>query len=87
MSLPLAIHERLTRLTELATAAAPSRAEIIGMLIAGAKLDADELERALVAYRKKTVGDVLPEPTSEDGPTAGRVVQIATRRPGRPRRP
>jgi hypothetical protein len=84
MSLPLVVHERLARLTEAASAVAPSRAELVAMLIADADLDPGQLERAVMAYRKKTVGDVLPPDSIEGSNT--QVVQIRTPGPGRPPR-
>lgn len=88
MSLPLAVHQRLTLLATAAEDVAPTRAEIVGMLIAKAELDADELESSLMAYRRKTVRDVLPSPTQGQGrgDRETDVVQIAKPRPGRPRK-
>jgi hypothetical protein len=88
MSLPLAVHQRLSLLVVAAEDVAPTRAEIIGMLIANAELDPDKLERSLIAYRRKTVADVLPTPKrgSGRGSAESDVVQIETPRPGRPRK-
>lgn len=86
MSLPLAVHQRLTLLADAAEYVAPSRAELVGMLIANANLDADELESSLLAYRRKTIGDVLPASTGSRDSEGAEVIQIAAPRPGRPRR-
>lgn len=88
MSLPLAVHQRLTLLVTAAEDVAPTRAEIVGMLIAKAELDPDELESSLMAYRRKTVRDVLPSPRQSDGRGSQEtdVVQITKPRPGRPRK-
>lgn len=90
MSLPLAIHHRLDRLATLADDVEATRAEIVGMLIAESSLEADELEAAMLRYRKLKVGDVLPieeqlEHAHEEG--ADNVVSIRRRGPGRPGRP
>jgi hypothetical protein len=84
MSLPFAVHHRLDVLAELAAAANATRAEVIGMLISEADLDAVGLEQAIVAYRKKTVGAVVPRKPGESGETKGNVVTLPMRPPGRP---
>lgn len=84
MSLPLPVHQRLTLLAELAADVAPSRAEIISMLIADASLDADQLEHLILRYRKKTIGDVLPQSSGGSRGGDGEVIQIMTPRRGRP---
>ncbi len=91
MSLPLAVHHRLDLLAEAAEDAGATRAEIVGMLIAGTPLDTDELERGVLRYRKLKVGDALPEEPPEldeqDGPVEpDNVISIARRGPGRPGR-
>ncbi len=86
LSMPLAIYHRLNLLSDLAAGAKASRAEIVGMLIATAKLDPAQLEQDLVAYRHATVGDVVPvdEELHESSPHGGNVVSIERRAPGRP---
>jgi hypothetical protein len=84
MSLPLPIHERLSLLADLAADVAPSRAEIISMLIANADLDAGQLERSIMSYRKNKIGDVLPQSASDGREGDGAVIQIMTPRRGRP---
>jgi hypothetical protein len=79
MSLPLAVHRRLDVIAELADNVRPTRAEIIGMLIAETELDAAGLEQRLLDYRRKTVREVVPDATDN-------VIEIEARRPGRPRR-
>jgi predicted DNA-binding protein len=87
MSMPLAVHHRLDVLTGLATDVNATRAEIIAMLIAHADVDVEQLEKAVLAYRKMTVGDVVPtkpgEPSPEDA--GDNVVKLPLRQPGRPR--
>jgi hypothetical protein len=82
MSLPLAVHHRLDLLADLAVDVNASRAEIIAMLISEADLDVPTLERLVLAYRKKTVGDVVPA-RAGDG-EAENVISLAPRQPGRP---
>lgn len=91
MSLPFAVHHRLDLLAEAAKAAGATRAEIIGMLISGASLEPEELESAVLRYRKFKVGDVLPEEEPEpeqavDPAEADNVISISRRGPGRPAR-
>jgi len=87
MSLPLAVHHRLTLLVTAAEDVAPTRAEIVGMLIAKAELDSDELESSLMAYRRKTVRDILPSPTQSDDRGGQETdLHITKPRPGRPRK-
>jgi hypothetical protein len=52
------------------------------MLISEADLDGPTLERLVLAYRKKTVGDVVPA-RAGDG-EAENVISLAPRQPGRP---
>jgi hypothetical protein len=86
MSLPLALSYRLDAISELLGAVKPSRAEIIGMLIASAKLDADELEHTYIAYRKLRISEVLPEsePTDHLATDDDKVIHLHPRTPGRP---
>lgn len=90
MTLPLAVHHRLDLLTEAAEDVEATRAEIIGMLIARAELDPEELELAILRYRKLTVGDVVPDEAPDVQPEKpdafDNVVSIKTRGPGRPAR-
>ena len=87
LSLPAAIYHRLNVLADCAQDVRAARAEIIAMLIAEAAVDADELERKILAYRKKTVADVLPASTDEqDGESGGQVVDLPVQAPGRPPR-
>jgi hypothetical protein len=83
MSLPLAIHRRLDLLAELMRDLNPSRADIIGMLIAEAELDEERLEERLFAYKKLKVDDVVPHTDDRGGEN---VVAFPKRRPGRPKR-
>ena len=85
MALPGAVGLRLERLVELARPARATQSEVIGMLIADAELDADKLEQQVIAYRRKTVGDVV----RDSGMNAIidpelETVSIPRRRPGRP---
>ena len=84
MSLPLAVHHRLDVLAELAVAVSATRGEIIGMLISEADLNAAQLEQCIVAYRKKTVGDVVPPRLGEAHRGDDNVVRLPIRQPGRP---
>lgn len=84
MSLPIAVHHRLDVLADSAKAVNPSRAEIIGALVAEAGLESEKLERLIVAYRKKTVGDVVP---ADPAQVRQNLYSIETRGPGRPARP
>ncbi|HXV06210.1 MAG TPA: hypothetical protein VFP23_09945 [Solirubrobacterales bacterium] len=91
MSLPFAVHHRLDLLAKAAEDAGATRAEIVGMLIAAAPLDAAELEAEVLRYRKLKVGDVVPEeqrePARQEEPLkADNVISIARRGPGRPSR-
>jgi hypothetical protein len=79
MSLPLAVHHRLDVIAERAARTRPTRAEIIGMLIAEAELDPRELERRIMDYRALTVGQVVPEEPADN------VYELTPRVPGRPR--
>jgi hypothetical protein len=81
MSLPIAVQHRLDRLAECAKDIDATRAEIIGMLIANATLDIEELELAILRYRKLKVADVLP---GDEVGEKGNVVSIRPRGPGRP---
>jgi hypothetical protein len=87
MSLPLAVHHRLDILAEHGAPAGATRADIIGMLIAQADLDQDILVDGLVAYRKMTVREVVPEApgqlAGDDGDGAN-VIELPARHPGRP---
>jgi hypothetical protein len=86
MILPLAVHQRLQALAELPKLTDPTRAEVICMLIAEMPLDQKELDARILAYREKTVGEVLPkQPNEHLKPVeGGRVVHIEGPRPGRP---
>lgn len=85
MSMPLAVHHRLDVLTDLATDLNATRAEIIAMLIAHADLDVELLEKTVLAYRKMTVGDVVPtkpgEPSPEEARQRGEAPAAPTRSP------
>ena len=87
MSMPLAVHHRLDVITELATDLNATRAEMIAMLIARADLDVEQLEKAVLAYWKLTVGDVVPTKPGEPSPeeAGDNVVKLPLRQPGRPR--
>jgi hypothetical protein len=86
MSIPLAVHHRLDVLADLAAVVNTSRAEIMGMLIAEAEPDAEHLEERIIAYRRKTVGDVVPRQAGDlaDTNEADNVVALPLRQPGRP---
>jgi hypothetical protein len=81
LSLPFAVHHRLDLLAELGTDVHAARAEIIGMLIANADLDADEIERKVLTYRKMRVAEVVPAPDADGG---AEVIELPRRGPGRP---
>ncbi len=83
MSLPLAVHHRLDLLAEAAADVNASRGEIIAMLIAEADPDPAELERRVLAFRKMTVGEVLP---AQERVAEGDQVVVPLRTPGRPKR-
>lgn len=85
MSLPLAIHRRLDRLAELADATNATRGEIIGMLIANSPEDPDELELAILRYRKSLVRDVVTLDADESQRDRN-VIELPLRAPGRPSR-
>jgi hypothetical protein len=88
MSLPLAIHHRLDVLAERGLPAGATRADIIGMLIAQADLDQDSVVDGLVAYRKMTVREAVPEesrrPAVGDTGDGADVIELPVRHPGRP---
>jgi hypothetical protein len=81
MSLPFAVHHRLDVLAGHAAAVKATRAEIIGMLIAEADLDAGRLERDIVAYRKRKVRDVV---VTKPADAHSNVIELPVRQPGRP---
>lgn len=84
MSLPMAISYKLDALAELAKAASATRAEVISMLIDQASEEVEDLERGILAYRKKSVRDVLP---ASGQPADDRnVVELPLRTAGRPSR-
>jgi hypothetical protein len=88
MSLPLAVHHRLDVLAERGMPAGATRADIIGMLIVQADLNQDSVIEGLVAYRKMTVREVVPEvpgqPTAGDTGDGAEVIELPVRGPGRP---
>lgn len=81
MSLPVAIQHRLDWLTESAKDLDATRAEIIGMLVAAAEFEPEELELAILRYRKLKVADVVP---GNDVDEDTNVISIKRRGPGRP---
>jgi hypothetical protein len=83
MSLPLAVHHRLDRLARMAEDVNASRAEIVAMLISEARLDVDELESRVLAYRKLKVGDVVPADAQHGGSDT---VVVPLAKPGRPKK-
>ncbi|HEY5816335.1 MAG TPA: hypothetical protein VIS95_08340 [Solirubrobacterales bacterium] len=86
MTLPLAIHHRLDLLAQATEDVGASRAEIVGMLIANAELDAERLEPLIIDYRKMRVRNVVPStPAVADEQAGTNVVTLQRRRPGRPR--
>jgi len=87
MSLPAAVHHRLDVMTRAAGLVNPSRAEIIGMLIAETEVDAEALERRILNYRKKRVGDVVPDAQPEEAARSNdNVRELPVRGAGRPRK-
>lgn len=85
MSLPVAVSYKLDFLAELAKTLRTSRGELISMLIDAAPEKAEDLERALLAYRRKTVRDALP--ARPDRPSEDEnVIDLPVRHPGRPSR-
>jgi len=83
MAPPVAVHHRLDLMAQAAADVYATRAEIVGTLIALSDMDQADLERAVLAYRKSTVADVLPELATPEG---SNVISIARRGPGRPGR-
>jgi hypothetical protein len=81
MSLPVALVHRLDLLAEEAKDIDATRAELIGMLLADAELGDDDLELAILRYRKLKVADVIPDAEKSSG---NNVVSIRPRGPGRP---
>ncbi len=85
LSLPMAVSYKLDHLAELAKAANTSRGEIIAMLVDAAPEEGEDLERALLAYRRKSVRASLParldRPSEDDN-----VIDLPVRNPGRPSR-
>lgn len=81
MSLPIAIQHRLDWMAESAKDIDATRAEIIGMLVAAADFEAEELELAILRYRKLKVADVVPDDEVDAGTN---VISIKRRGPGRP---
>lgn len=78
MALPLAVHRRLDILAEAAKDVSATRAELVAMLIAEADIDSGSLEQRILAYRKKTVAEVLAVPVGDSD------VVVPLRTPGRP---
>jgi hypothetical protein len=90
MSLPLAVHHRLDLLAESGADVGATRADVVGMLIAEAALDPELVERAVLRYRKLTVGDVVPDEPAAGReeparPTEDNVISIERPGPGRRR--
>lgn len=85
LSLPVAVSYKLDHLAELAQAVNTGRGELIAMLIDAAAEDSDELERAILAYRKKSVRDALPARPDRPGRDEN-VIDLPARNPGRPSR-
>ena len=65
MALPAPIHLRLDEIVRLAGDVRPTRAEVVAMLISESGLEAEDLERRIVRYRKRTVGELF-ETTDEN---------------------
>jgi hypothetical protein len=86
LALELATSYKLDFLAELAGAANTSRGEIISMLIGEAPEDAEELERRILAHRKKAVGDMVPAQADQPRGDDENVVEMPLRPPGRPSR-
>ncbi len=82
MELPAAIHHRLDLLAEAADSTNATRAEVVAMLIGEAEIDTDALELAILRYRKKLVGEVVPERGEGDE----NVISFERRGPGRPKK-
>jgi hypothetical protein len=81
MLLPVAVTHRLDLLAEAAKDSDATRAEIIGMLIAEADLDPEQLELAILRYRKLKIADVLAPDETKAGEN---VISLRPRGPGRP---
>lgn len=89
LALPAAILHRLEELSSLAVATRATQSDLIGMLVAQADMNPDELEHHILEYRKKKVGDIF-------NPDAGtsqadvdldlNIVKVPLRPPGRPSR-
>ncbi len=84
MSLPAPIHFRLDELVRLASDVNSSRAELIAMLIASAPLAANELEDRILAYRRLTAGEVMPNLLAAE--TEDDTVVVPLHGPGRRKR-
>lgn len=80
MSLPLAVHQRLDELVDLATATNTSRQELLAALVALETIDREALERRVMAYRRLKVSDLVGSPAEGD------VVHFLPRTVGRPAR-
>ena len=90
MSLPLAVHHRLELLAETGADVGATRADIVGMLIAEAALEPEQIERAILRYRKLKVGDVIPNESKASSQAPERtaddnVISIERPAPGRRR--
>lgn len=85
LSLPVAVSYKLDYLAELAKMMKTTRGELIAMLIDAAPEKSEELEQALLAYRRKSVRDALP--ARADRPSEDEnVIDLPVRHPGRPSR-
>jgi hypothetical protein len=76
MALPVPIHYRLDELVRLARDVNSNRAELIATLIAFAPLVGSELEDMILAYRRLTVGEVMPNATASHAEGDSLVVQL-----------
>ena len=80
MNLPVAALRRLDKMAGLARYVRPTRNEMLAALIATAELDPAWLEERVNAYRRMTIGEVLPESDR----ASGNDVVVPLRKPGRP---
>jgi hypothetical protein len=81
MNLPVAALRRLDAMAGLARFVRPTRNEMLAALIATAEMDPEWLEEQVNAYRRMTIGDVLP---ARDRAADHDDVVVPIRKPGRP---
>lgn len=78
---PAVVDVRLKRLVELANEAGGNvhRADVLGALVADAKLDGGAIRDLVTSYWTRTVGELHPDLERPDG-----VIPLQGRTPGRP---